>query len=222
MATSNEESKIKKIIAPDYDTRNKIRNTFRDVSYYVIIALVSILVIFVIPLVSGALYGDFSIYFPKSVDGWIVYCSLRGGSALANVALFVLFKQQAKMNIRDDPNYLEAKRILEEFSGTRFYIPRSPKKMNLQEYIIKLIAIVVVTLLTTITISSLIISFDFITFLSCLISTFFAVCLGWITMIKNEIYWTDEYLEYAKWVQKQMKESAKAEELPTEVKEDQC
>lgn len=216
---TSKESKLKKIVAPDLETRNAIRSTFREISYYLIIGIVSIIIIFVVPLISGALYGDFSIYFPKTPEGWLVYCSLRGGTALGNVAMFVLFKQQAKINVRLDPNYLKAKQILEEYVGTAVFIPRSPKKMNLQEYIIKLIAIVVMTLLTTITISALVISFDFISFLSCLISTVFAICLGWVTMIKNEIYWTDEYLQYALWVQRQMNESEKSEELPKEVKE---
>ena len=69
----------------------------------------------------------------------------------------------------------------------------------------------ITSILASVTISALAISFDFITFLSCLVSTIIAICFGWVTMIKNEIYWTDEYLQYAKYIQRKSKESANIE-----------
>ena len=38
-------------------------------------------------------------------------------------------------------------------------------------------------------------------------------------MVKDEIYWTDEYLRYAKYITRQQLESAKQAEELTEVKE---
>lgn len=216
METSKEDNKIKKILAPDLNKQREIKNTFKEISYYLIIGLISILVVFVIPLISGALYGDMGMYFPKSVQGWILYWCIKGGSALANVALFVLFKLQAKTNIRRDPNYLEARRILQKHVGEKEFIPRSPTQMNLQEYIIKGITVLITTLGASVTISLLIISFDFVTFLSCIVSTIIALCFGWVTMIKNEIYWTEEYLEYAKYIDKKSNQQEVVEVLPQE------
>ena len=212
METSNKkENKIRKILAPDLEKQKEIRTTFRDISYFLIIGIISIIVVFIIPLISGAVYGDIGMYFPKTTEGWIVYWCIRGGSVVGNVAVFVLFKQQAKMNIRNNENYLKAKEILSEHFESKEFIPRSPRQMNLKEYIIKVTSVVAMTILSGVTISALAISFDFITFLSCVVSTVIAICFGWVTMIKNEIYWTEEYLEYAKYVDKKIKESEEAE-----------
>ena len=212
METSNKkENKLKKILAPDLETQKELRTTFRDISYFLIIGIISIIVVFIIPLISGAVYGDIGMYFPKTTEGWIVYWCIRGGSVVGNVAVFVLFKQQAKMNIRNNENYLKAKEILSEHFESKEFIPRSPRQMNLKEYIIKVTSVIAMTILSGVTISALAISFDFITFLSCVVSTVIAICFGWVTMIKNEIYWTEEYLEYAKYVDKKIKESEEAE-----------
>ena len=212
METSNKkENKIKKILAPDLETQKELRTTFRDISYFLIIGIISIIVVFIIPLISGAVYGDIGMYFPKTTEGWIVYWCIRGGSVVGNVAVFVLFKQQAKMNIRNNENYLKAKEILSEHFESKEFVPRSPRQMNLREYIIKVTSVIATTILSGVTISALAISFDFITFLSCIVATVIAICFGWVTMIKNEIYWTEEYLEYAKYVDKKIKESEEAE-----------
>lgn len=218
METSKEESKIKKFLAPDLNKQREIKNTFKEISYYLIIGLISIIIVFVIPLVSGALYGDFGMYFPKTTEGWILYWCIRGGSAGGNVALFVLFKLQALTNVKREPTYIEAKQILQKHIGEKEFIPRSPAQMNLQEYIIKGITVLLTSLLASVTISALVISFDFITFLSCIVSTLIAICFGWVTMIKNEMYWTEEYLEYAKYIDKM--NQPKVEELPEKVKEE--
>ena len=212
METSNKkENKLRKILAPDLEKQKELRTTFRDISYFLIIGIISIIVVFIIPLISGAVYGDIGMYFPKTTEGWIVYWCIRGGSVVGNVAVFVLFKQQAKMNIRNNENYLKAKEILSEHFESKEFIPRSPRQMNFKEYIIKVTSVVATTILSGVTISALAISFDFITFLSCIVSTVIAICFGWVTMIKNEIYWTEEYLEYAKYVDKKIKESEEAE-----------
>lgn len=75
--------------------------------------------------------------------------------------------------------------------------------MNSKEYITKSITIIVTTIASTVAISSLIIGFDFVTFISCCVSTITAIIFGWTTMLKNETYWTDEYLQYALYVTNQ-------------------
>jgi len=198
---------IEKILAPDSTAREEIRNKFKDISYYLIIALISIVVVFVVPLLSGALNGDLGYYFPSTAEGWFIYLTLKIGTAFGNVGIFVMFKLQAKTNVKNDPNFLRAKEILNEVSQRkRMYVPRSPREFNGKEYSVKGITVFLTSLLASITITSLIISFDLITFLSCIIATFIAVITGWVTMLKNEIYWTDEYLQYALYVKKELED----------------
>jgi len=218
--SEKERNKFKQFLAPDLDKQREFKNTFKEISYYLIIGLISIIIVFVVPLISGALYGDFGLYFPQTPEGWLIYWCIRGGSAAGNVALFVLFKQQAKTNVKKHPNYILARKILEKHIGEKEFIPRSPNKMNFQEYIIKGITVLITSLGASVTISALAISFDFITFLSCIVSTIIAICFGWVTMIKNELYWTEEYLEYAKYIDKQKQQELDSQTQPETIQTD--
>ncbi len=123
-----------------------------------------------------------------------------------NIAFFALFKLQAKQNVRDDPDFLHARELLYKNYKKHVRKPRSPSQMNAEEWLKKGSTIVVTTLIATVTISSLILKFDIMTFLSCLVSTIMGVAFGYVTMRKNEVYWTEEYLEYAKMVDEEDKQ----------------
>lgn len=206
-----EPDSLKGIIAPDFQTRKQRIQKLKDVSIYLIIGIISILVVFLVPLLTGCLKGDIGINFPNTLEGWILYCSINGGTTAGNIALFVLFKTQAKINVKDDGNFKKANEILRKHREEKEFVPRSPKAMNAKEYISKISCIAVFSIMSFITISSLVISFDFITFLSCLTSTIVALIFGWVAMIKNEEYWTSEYLEYAMWVDKHMAKDAETQ-----------
>lgn len=197
----------------DYNKRNEIVQKIKDYSYYIIIGVISVIVMFIVPLLTGCLQGDISLYFPQSVEDWIIYTTIKVSGSLGNVGLFILFKLQAKSNVKDDEHYKEANAILNKIKERKGYIPRSPKQMNIQDYTRKGIIIFVSTLLSSVVITNLILSWDLITFISCLISTIIALVFGWIAMLKDESYWTDEYLLYAKYIQtKQQQESAEPKE----------
>ena len=49
METSNKkENKIRKILAPDLEKQKEIRTTFRDISYFLIIGIISIIVVYLL------------------------------------------------------------------------------------------------------------------------------------------------------------------------------
>ena len=201
---------VKKLIAPDVEARKEIRKTINDSAYFIIIGLISLLAVFIPPLFMGCLSSDIGLAFPKSLEGWILYGIMNGSTAIANISLLVLFKLQAKKNARKDPNYIRANEILNKLAGTKeIWVPRSPAKMNAGDYTRKVIAIVVSTFTASITLTSLILSFDWMTLLSCLVSIIITLCISWITMINNEIYWTEEYILYAEMLERKQEEKAK-------------
>lgn len=205
-----EESKLKKLIAPDVEARKEIRKTINDSAYFIIIGLISLLAVFIPPLFMGCLSSDIGLAFPKNLEGWILYGIMNASTAIANISLLVLFKLQAKKNARKDPNYIRANEILNKLAGTKeIWVPRSPAKMNAGDYTRKIVAIVVSTFTASITLTSLILSFDWMTLLSCLVSIIITLCISWITMINNEIYWTEEYILYAEMLEKKQEEKAK-------------
>ena len=204
---------LKNLIAPSVESRKEIRTTLNDYAYYIIIFLVSLLVIFVPPLFAGCLQGDIGLAFPKTMEAWILWGVLNGATAIANISLFILFKLQAKKNSLGNENFKKANEILNKLSGTKeIFIPRSPAKMNAQDYTRKIVCILLSTVGASITLTSLILSFDWMTLMSCLISIIITLCLSWVTMIKNEAYWTEEYLLYAQLKEQEMQQAQKENE----------
>lgn len=206
---------LKSMITPNVEDRKEIRKTINDSAYFIIIGLISLLVIFIPPLFMGCLSSDVGLAFPKTTEAWILYIILNGSTAIANISLLVLFKLQAKKNARNNENFKQANEILNRLAGKKeVFIPRSPARMDLGDYTKKIIAIIVSTLTASITLTSLILSFDWMTLLSCLVSIIITLCISWITMINNEIYWTEEYLLYAQMVEKKqnMQEPVNPEE----------
>lgn len=196
------ENKVRDLIAPSKQKSKEIHDKVRDVGNYILIALISIIVCFVVPLVSGCLDGDLGLNFPKTKEAWIIWIVIKLGSALSNVAIFVLFKLQAKRNIADNPNYIKANEIIRKEQQGKSYIPRSPKQMNAKEYSSKGVSIFLSTAVSSIVVTQLILGFDLITLISMVISTLITIGFGWTTMIKNEQYWTEEYLDYAEYISK--------------------
>ena len=206
-------SKLEKFVSPDINTRKEIRKTLNDSAYFIIIGLISLLVIFLPPLFTGCLAGEIGLAFPKNAAGWILWCTCNISTAIANISLLVLFKLQAKKNCRRDENFVKANDILHRLAGEKeVFIPRSPHQMNMADYSKKVVAIVFSTLAASITLTSLILSFAWMTLLSCLVSVIISLILGWTTMIRNEEYWCEEYILYAQMVEKKVQE-AKEQEL---------
>lgn len=205
---------LDKIIAPDREQQRKHREAIKNVMYYFLIGVISLIAAVVVPFFAGGITGDFALYFPKSTIGWIVYWLIRGGSALLNVCVFALFKMQALVNVKNEPGYIEAKTILNKLGPMKERKPRSPGQMNAQEWSGKGITIFFSSLLAGCTLSALVLVFDLVTFLSCIVTVIMGIVFGYVTMRKNEIYWTEEYLEYANMLAERQKalESQKAKE----------
>ena len=208
---------FEKLVAPDVSLRKEIYTKINDSAYYVIVILISLLSVFIPPLFMGCLYSDIGMAFPKNLEGWILWGILNGAISVANISILVLFKLQAKKGCKKDPSFIRGNKILNELSGQReVFIPRSPAKMNTQDYLFKVCAILVTTLASSIMLTSLLLSFDWLTLLSCLVSIIITLCLSWVTMLNNEAYWTEEYELYALMLQEKYKHKIK-QELHTDV-----
>lgn len=209
------------IIAPSMEDRAKIRRYVNDYAYYVLIAIVSVVGMLVPPLVFGSISGDPAMNFPKTPQAWMVWGITTGGVALANVSILVMFKMQAKKNVRHNANYIEANRILNKLAGNRdAIVPRSPRAVAASDYIKKGITITVGTFASFMAIAPLIINFDVMTLLSTIISVTISLCASWSCMIRNEEYWTEEYILYARLVEEKLKAKKKAEKGREGIEED--
>lgn len=211
---------IRKIIAPDRATKQARLELFKQYAFYGVIAVILMIVLFIVPVLAGGLNAkDFAYYLPKSLPGWIVFWAIRGGTVAGNMCVYGLFKAQAKTNSKDNPNFIEANRLIDKQNGKKGFIPVSPKKKAVKDWTTKGIVVFITTALESVVIGSLILNWDLMTFLSCITSSITAVLFGIVAMIKDEVYWTEEYLLYAQYITNKAHESVKepeTEELPQE------
>ena len=214
-----DESKLKSFIAPSLDQRTKRLETFKQYAFYGIIAVILVIVLFIVPLISGGINAnDFGYYLPKSLRGWIVFWAIRAGTVAGNMCVYGLFKAQAKTNAKDHPNFIKANEILNKLYGTKQFIPHSPKQKNIKDWTTKGVIVLLTTAAESIVIGSLIFNWDMVTFLSCITSSITAVLFGIVAMIKDEVYWTEEYLAYAEYVSNEVNKQEAVE--PQETKQD--
>jgi len=193
--------KLKDAIAPSVEQRRKRIDSFKSVAYYIVIGFVLVIVTFVVPLLSGGItMGDFGYNLPKTQEAWIIFWAVNIGTVFGNLCLFALFKMQAKTNSKNHPDYIKACQLLNKLNGQEGFVPMSPRQKALKDWSIKGTMVLLTTGLESVVISVLVVSFDMVTFISCLVSSVTAVLFGIVQMIKDEIYWTEEYLLYAEYV----------------------
>jgi hypothetical protein len=175
--------------------------------YYAIIALISIVMLFFLPMLGSEIGLQFE--FPDTAAGWIVWSTVNLCSAAINVLMFHSFIKQAKVNVQSDKNYLEALRILEEVDMQLTDEARAPREWLGLQYKKKGITIFIFTLLGTISLGSSALMFDLTKFLVQLFSLLSGLIFGVIQMKATEEYWTLEFLNYAKKVADHRKRSQK-------------
>lgn len=179
----------------DYQAYNRLKDKTRGYIYYIIIGIVSIVSVVFLPMVSSDLPG---FDFPTTTAGWFAYIITRLGIAGVNILFLVLFLEQAKINVSKDPKYIEANEILMKARLRREWKPRSPSKYQRNTYLKKGVSMFVSSILSVMSLADALLKFDMVAFLSYLITIFFGVVFGFVSMKKAEGYWTDEYWYYAK------------------------
>jgi hypothetical protein len=140
---------------------------------------------------------------PNTTVGWIVWVAVKCIVAVLNVLIFHCFMCQAKINIKDNERYLEAQEILRK-QDVKDYIPRSPADWTKKQYGSKGVTIFITTALSTIALTQALLQFDYITMLTYLFTIVMGLIFGVMQMKTAEEYWTDEFWQYAKMVERQM------------------
>lgn len=175
---------------------------------YWIIGVLSATLMFLVPMV-GSVAG-LGWVLPTTFAGWVVYLVVKAAAVGLNMMIFHHFILQSRVNVADDPNYLEAERLLREVMPD--LDPISPEEFLRREYKHKGITLGITTLLSTVCITQAILSFDYITLITHIVVVIFAIFFGIDEMRKCESWWVKDYLIYARWyVNKKQKEKEDAE-----------
>lgn len=184
------------------DPNDKLREIVNLYTYYFIIAIVSLIALFFLPFLGSTIGLGLSL--PNTTAGWIVWVAVKIIVATINVLIFHSFMQQAKVNVRNDAKYQEAREILGK-AKRKNYTPRSPEKWNRQQYGKKGTMIALTTALATVALTQAILTFDWISMLTYIFTIVMGLVMGVLQMKQAEIYWTGEFWEYAKWIQEEEK-----------------
>lgn len=182
-------------------------------NYWTIGAL-SIILMFFVPF-CGSVAG-LGLSLPNTAAGWIVYITVKTLACVLNIMIFNRFVCQAKINVKDNPKYIEACEILALYEAE--VKPRSPKEYFTKLYTLKGTGLLITTLLSTICITQAMLTFDYITFISHIVAVVVAIIFGLNTMGDTEEFWIGEFWQYAKMVKGNM-EASKADVLETNAAE---
>lgn len=184
------------------EIQETVEKKVQDYLYYFMIAIVSLCAMFVIPCFGSTVGMEWN--FPNSVVGWIVFITSKLTVAIVNILIFHGFIKQSKINIRDNPAYLEAMKILNDV-GRKTYTPRSLAEINKKEYGHKMITIFISSMFSAFSFSQAILTFDITSLISYSITVLFGIIFGLLEMKKYEDYYTHEFVDYAKYVQEKQK-----------------
>lgn len=185
-------------------------------AYYIVIFVLSLLALTFLPLL-GSTVG-LALNIPTTPAGWIVYVVTKLIVCVLNMMIFHSFVKQAKVNIKDDKNFKEAEEIL-VVHKPKGYVPRSPHRFLGFIYGKKGTTVFFSSMLSVIALGQAILTFDFASFISYLLTIIMGCVFGFLTMKQNELYWTSEYLDYAKKILKENTERENKEKLEMAEKE---
>ena len=177
--------------------KEQIRQKIRDALYMIIIGIISLIMLLFLPMVGSTIGLEWNI--PDTLVGWIVYIATKLIMAGLNITIYYCFMEQAKINVKDDPNYKEAISYLRNNKKKdKKHKPLSPKSWTARQYAFKGSAIFITSALTTISLAQAILVYDLTTFLSYLFTLTMGIVFGIMQMKRAEEYWTVEFVEYVK------------------------
>lgn len=187
----DEEKKEDKQIEQDGDS---IRQTLKQGMYYIIIAVISLISVVFLPMVGTTLGLGWKL--PDTTAGWVVWGVSRAIVATINVLLFHSFMEQAKLNIKDNEHYKEARDILVKVKKKE-HKPKSPAQWNAAQYGKKGTSLFLSSAMSVVAIGQAVLSYEWATALAYLFTLGMGIIFGIMQMKKAETYWTTEYYEYA-------------------------
>lgn len=172
------------------DARERIKQNL----YYIIIGIISFLSVAVLPMVGSTIGLGWKL--PDTIAGWFVWVVSRLIIATINVLIFYSFMEQAKLNVKDNEHYIEARKILYK-NKKKEHEPQSPQKWQALQYGKKGTTIFISSALSVVAFGQAMLTFDWIAMLAYVFTIALGVIFGIMQMKKAEAYWTGEFYEYA-------------------------
>ena len=176
------------------ETSQDARLRIKQNLYYIIIGIISFLSVAFLPMVGSTMGLDWKL--PDTTAGWVVWAVSRLIIATINVLIFHSFMEQAKLNVKDDAHYIEAREILYK-NKKKEHEPQSPQKWQALQYGKKGTTIFISSAMSVVALGQAILTFDWVAMLAYIFTIALGLIFGIMQMKKAEAYWTGEFYEYA-------------------------
>lgn len=173
--------------------------------YYIIIAVVSLIALFFLPMIGSE--ADVGWKLPNTFVGWFVFVISKLLVAGLNLLIFHCFTLQAKVNIAENERFKEATAILRETSDSKLFEPKSPDDWFKNEYSKKGASIFLTSIVSAVGLTQAVLTFDMVSMLTYLFTVVMGIIFGILQMNRTELYWTQEYWEYAMMIKRKASES---------------
>lgn len=182
--------------------------------YYIIIGCVSFVSLVFLPMLGSSAALAWNL--PTTVAGWFVYIISKLLVAGLNILIFHCFILQAKINVQDDPKYVEATKILDSVSPSDTERIEGPEEYFREVYGKKGIAVFATSLLSAVGLTQAVLTFDWISMLTYFFTIFLGLIFGILQMKKTEIFWTVRYYRFALQVQEDERKAKESLEVAKE------
>lgn len=193
----------------------KIKLKIKNGMYYILTALLSIVSIIVFPMLDNSQL-TFRDAFPTNPTAWALWIVERVLIVFMNILIMSNFILQAKKNVKDNPNYIKAREILNK-NKPKNYKPRSPGQFLSKMYVHKGVMLTISTLASLIAIGEAAINYNYLLLIATVVTIIIAITFGYISMKSTEEYWTNEYLDYAIYVEEERNKCLESETENLEV-----
>lgn len=176
------------------ETSQDARLRIKQNLYYIIIGIISFLAVAFLPMVGSTMGLGWKL--PDTTAGWVVWAVSRLIIATINVLIFHSFMEQAKLNVKDNAHYIEAREILYR-NKKKEHEPQSPQKWQALQYGKKGTTIFISSAMSVVALGQAILTFDWVAMLAYIFTIALGLIFGIMQMKKAEAYWTGEFYEYA-------------------------
>ena len=194
----------------------EIREAIKARINFIVIGLVSFVGMGIIPFLAASINMDsdeeiIKTAFPHSKLGWIMWAIFRLMVIIINIMIYVAFVNQGKANVKSEKSVIEA---LKRWNDVNVYkgkqkshkrpnLPDTPNKHYAKLYSKKGLIIATMTFASLFSITYMTLNWDLVTFLSITIAIILSIVMGIISMHKEELYWTSDFIvrvdiEYSK------------------------
>lgn len=180
---------------------NKGKKAIHDNLWYIVLAVASIITLVFFPMIGSGL--PLALTLPTSAVGWIIYVFTKLAVSAINIFIFHSFMSQGKLNVSDFWKKKLADEILHRVRRTQETIPLSPEEWLAKQYKTKGITIAITSVLSCIILSQVVLYFDFIIFISYLLTLCLGLFTGIIQLFKAEQFWSMDYFDYAIYIMNQ-------------------